>query len=93
MAEPDGATEELSYSVALTELDAILAELDADDIDVDALADKVARASHLIELCRARITAAGLQVTEVVSSLEPSLADPDDTAVTTHQAGDDTPDG
>ena len=80
MNEPDRAIDEFGYSAALEELDAILVELDADDIDVDLLADKVARASQLIELCRGRITAAGLQVTEIVSSLAPTAPGPDETA-------------
>ncbi len=34
------------YADALAELDAILRELEGSDVDVDHLADRVARASH-----------------------------------------------
>ena len=47
--------EELSYADALTELDDILNELEAVDVDVDRLAERVSRAAELIALCRDRI--------------------------------------
>ena len=65
---PDGST--LGYAEAMRELDAILAELEADDVDVDRLAERVARAAALIELCRGRIEAARVDVTRIVSDLE-----------------------
>jgi exodeoxyribonuclease VII small subunit len=47
---PD-ATEQPGYAAALDELDKILRELEGSDVDVDHLADRVARASELITLC------------------------------------------
>ena len=44
------------YADALAELDAILRELEGSDVDVDRLADRVARASTLILLCREKIS-------------------------------------
>jgi exodeoxyribonuclease VII small subunit len=52
----------IGYADALAELDAILKELDSSDVDVDQLADKVARAHLLIRVCRQRISAATLQI-------------------------------
>jgi exodeoxyribonuclease VII small subunit len=57
--------EQPGYSAALHELDGILRELEGSDVDVDRLADRVARAAQLIALCRARIGAARLQIDEV----------------------------
>ena len=37
--------EELGYATALAELEQILSELEASDVDVDQLADRVARAT------------------------------------------------
>lgn len=54
------------YAEALAELERILAELDRDTVDVDVLANRVARASELIALCRDRIAAARLQVDHVL---------------------------
>lgn len=64
------APEPLGYAAAMAELEAILAELDDDQIDVDALARKVARAAELLRWCRSRITDARMQVQHVVAELE-----------------------
>jgi len=61
---------EPGYAEALTELEAILAELDDDRLDVDALAEQVQRASHLVALCRDRVAGARLAVEEVVTDLD-----------------------
>ena len=61
---------EIGYAEALAELERILAELEAADVDVDVLAEKVARASELIRLCRDRIGNAKLQIDKVVAGLE-----------------------
>ncbi len=60
---------EPGYAEALAELEAILDELDDDRLDVDALAEKVQRASHLVALCRERVAGALLAVVDVVTYL------------------------
>jgi exodeoxyribonuclease VII small subunit len=69
---------ELGYARALAELERILAELEASDVDVDQLADRVARATALIAVCRERIGAARLRIDEVIADLDgpPAAADP-----------------
>ncbi len=69
--------EQPGYSAALHELDGILRELEGSDVDVDRLADRVARAAQLIALCRDRIGAARLQIDEVIADLdnEPELGE------------------
>ena len=62
--------DQLGYSAALQELDDILRELEGSDVDVDRLADRVARAAQLIGLCRERIGAARLQIDEVIADLD-----------------------
>jgi exodeoxyribonuclease VII small subunit len=54
----------------MTELEGILDELEGDHLDVDALAERVRRASELIKLCRTRITRAQEDVDRIVSDLE-----------------------
>ena len=64
---------------ALGELDAILRELEGSDVDVDRLADRVARAADLIALCRDRIGNARLRIDEVIADLDaPDAAPPTD---------------
>jgi exodeoxyribonuclease VII small subunit len=49
---------ELSYADAMAELQQILADLQAEQVDIDQLATRIARANELIEICRARLRAA-----------------------------------
>lgn len=66
------------YADAVRELDAILRELEGSDVDVDHLAERVARASTLIALCRDKISAAQLQIEQVTADLDAVAAPPDD---------------
>ena len=67
--EPTGP-DVVGYAEALGELDGILRELESADVDVDRLADRVARAADLISLCRDRIGNARLRIDEVIADLD-----------------------
>lgn len=62
--------EDLAYADAVTELEAILEELEDDTIDVDRLATRVARAAELIRTCRSRITDTRVEVERIVAELD-----------------------
>ena len=62
-------SETLGYADALAELEAILSELERDNIDVDRLASQVQRAAVLIRTCRDRIGNARVQIEHVVTEL------------------------
>ncbi len=68
----------IGYADAMTELEDILEHLEGDDLDVDALASRVERASALIDVCRARIHKARVQVESVVAKMETAESAPDD---------------
>jgi exodeoxyribonuclease VII small subunit len=70
MTDEQPSTEGIDYADAIAELEAILGQLESDDLDVDALAGRVARAAELITLCRDRITKARLEVERVVGDLQ-----------------------
>jgi exodeoxyribonuclease VII small subunit len=72
----DGDVGDVGYAHALDELDVILRELESSDVDVDRLAERVARAADLIALCRDRIGRARLRIDEVIADLDGA----DDTA-------------
>jgi exodeoxyribonuclease VII small subunit len=63
-------SEEIGYADAMAELDAILAELEGDELDVDVLGERVRRASELVKLCRTRIERATAEVDAIVEDLE-----------------------
>lgn len=60
----------LTYSSAMGELESILEALEGDALDVDGLAEKVARAAQLIDHCRSRIESARTEVERVVVELD-----------------------
>jgi exodeoxyribonuclease VII small subunit len=59
------------YTTAISELDRILRELEGSDVDIDHLAERVARASELISLCREKISNARIRIEEVTADLDP----------------------
>lgn len=71
MTDAPTPVEELTYAQAVEELDAILEDLERDDLDVDHLAGTVARAAELIRECRSRIAATRFKVDRIVADLHP----------------------
>jgi exodeoxyribonuclease VII small subunit len=67
---PPPSPDSPGYAQALDELDQILRELESTDVDVDRLADRVARASELIAVCRQRIGVAKLRIDDVIADLD-----------------------
>ena len=59
----------LGYGDALDELEELLDELEDADIDVDRLADRVARGVELVRHCRARLAVVSGDVDQVVADL------------------------
>ena len=64
------STQEIGYADALSELQQILSEMEAEDIDIDVLAVKVERAAKLIRVCRGRINDAEVRVKEIVAGMD-----------------------
>ncbi len=70
---PDESISDLGYAEALTELEAILAELESSLVDVDTLATKVGRAANLLSHCRTRLSIVRNDVDKVVAGLDTDL--------------------
>lgn len=69
--------EELGFAAAMAELETIVVELESDALDVDRLAERVARAAQLVDWCRTRIDATRFSVEQVVTRLDgPPEGDP-----------------
>ena len=60
---------EISYSLALEELQEILTELESGQIDIDELAKKVERANDLLQQCQKRLTSTQMQVEKIIDVL------------------------
>ena len=65
----------VSYADAIAELEAIVASLERDELDVDVLAARVSRAAELIKLCRDRIGGTRIEVERLVADLEADAPD------------------
>jgi exodeoxyribonuclease VII small subunit len=63
------ASDDIAYADAMAELEAILAEIEQEDVDIDVLAEKVRRASDLVRICRERIQGARMHVEQVVTEM------------------------
>ena len=80
MSSPDARPEEpdkpeLSYREAAAEIERTLEEIEKDpNVDIDELADRVERASELIQFCLARLEHAELRVRKVTEKLSRAAA-------------------
>ncbi|MEM1207390.1 MAG: exodeoxyribonuclease VII small subunit [Acidobacteriota bacterium] len=70
MSESEPTEGALSFGEAMAELETILQRIDGDAVDVDRLAKELRRASELLELCRAKIRKADLEVAQIVQKLD-----------------------
>jgi exodeoxyribonuclease VII small subunit len=59
----------LSYGRALDELESLLSQLEAADVDVDRLTQQVARGVELVRFCRQRLSEVTADVDQVVADL------------------------
>ncbi|MBF0571403.1 MAG: exodeoxyribonuclease VII small subunit [Candidatus Omnitrophica bacterium] len=57
---------EIKYSKAIERLDEIIGKIESDDIDVDELSLRVKEAVNLVNLCKAKIDKAEMEVKQVV---------------------------
>ncbi len=62
--------EELRFGEAIEQLEGILRQVEAEEIDIDELADQLKVAAELLELCRGKIRRAEVEVTQIVQALE-----------------------
>lgn len=70
------ATPEPGFAAAMRELEAILARIEREEVDVDQLALELERAAALVEVCRGKIRRAEVEVTQILQRLEEPPASP-----------------
>jgi exodeoxyribonuclease VII small subunit len=58
------------FKEAMAELEEILSRVESEEIDIDQLAAELKRAASLLELCRAKIRKAEVEVNQIVQSLD-----------------------
>jgi exodeoxyribonuclease VII small subunit len=70
MSSKKKAPEDLRFGEAIEELEGILSQVEAEEIDIDELAERLKVAAELLELCRGKIRRAEVEVTQIVQALE-----------------------
>ena len=64
------ALEDLSFQQSLEEIESIVDRIEAEDVDIDQLAEQLQRATKLLEVCRAKIRKAEVEVRHIVDKLD-----------------------
>ena len=70
--------EALAFGEAIEELESILRRIEEEEIDIDALAQELRRATELLELCRSKIRKAEVEVTQIVQKLKEEPEPPEE---------------
>ena len=60
----------LTYEQAFTELKKISSEIESELVSVDVLAEKVKRASYLIDYCQKKLRASEVEVNNIIAQME-----------------------
>lgn len=63
-------SEKINYTKAFEELQAIVSEIEQGEISVDELSAKVKRATHLIKICKEKLTTTEEDVNQILKELE-----------------------
>ncbi|PSL44822.1 exodeoxyribonuclease VII small subunit [Chitinophaga niastensis] len=63
-------SQELTYEAAYSELQLIAEEIENEAVSVDLLAEKVKRASMLIEFCQQKLRATEAEVNNIIKQME-----------------------
>lgn len=67
-----------SFGEAMAELEEILHRIEGEEVDVDRLAEELRRAAELLEVCRAKIRKAEVEVTQIVQGLADDASEGDE---------------
>ncbi len=60
----------LSYSKAIHELEQIIAEIETESVDIDVLAEKVKRATYLIDFCKKNLRTTEEEIKKTLLEIE-----------------------
>ncbi len=71
------ASKKPAYGEAVEELERIITEIEEESVDVDALTEKVKRATFLIGYCKDRLKDTEVEVQKALSGLEEEVREDD----------------
>ena len=59
--------EEMKYEAAFAQLQAIVAKMENDELDIDQMAEQLKRAQELIKLCRDKLTKTDEEIKKILA--------------------------
>ena len=62
--------EKLTYEAAYEELKEIAADIEAETVSVDVLAEKLKRASYLLEFCKTKLKSTEQEVNNIIQQMK-----------------------
>lgn len=62
--------EKISYQEAIKEIEIILEKMENEELDVDVLSQQVKRVSHLIKLCRQKLSQTEQEVEKILDEMD-----------------------
>ena len=65
-------SKDLTYGEAMTQIEDILEKIEAGELDVDELTDKVKRVANLLDLCKKKLKTTETEIQKVIEGLEKS---------------------
>ena len=68
-------SDELTYEAAFSELKMIAQEIENESVSVDVLAEKVKRASELIQFCQLKLKSTEQEVNTIIQQMEGNKED------------------
>lgn len=64
------ADQEVSYKLAIEEIESILEKIEKQDLDVDELGEKLKRVNDLIHICKKKLHSAEKEVEKILKEME-----------------------
>ena len=61
---------EITYQVAIEEIETILKEIEYQDIDIDQLGSKLKRVNELVKVCKKKLFTAEKEVEKIIGEME-----------------------
>lgn len=64
------ATEKISYSEAVRQIEEILAQIENDELDIDQLAEKVKKVSGLLKVCKSKLFETEKEIDKILKDMD-----------------------
>jgi len=65
-------SKDLTYGEAMTQIEDILEKIEAGELDVDELTDKVKRVANLLDICKKKLKTTETEIQKVIEGLDES---------------------